>query len=200
MGETDSLLRRVYSGVLVVIWIAAPYALLQQVEIRDVWWVGPSAIDRLIDVELGALWIYFSYFLLLSWVGLALEKGLYLRFLVTVGWVTLVSHMVFLFVPSGVDRGMIDLEGAPMIYRWMVMADLPRNAFPSLHASLSVVAALGVMASRKFGGVVKVLVWVWVLGIFWSAIALRQHYLVDLVSGGFLGWGVWRLRLELEEQ
>lgn len=189
--DVDGLLRRVYSGILVVIWIAAPYCLLQQVAIREVIWVQPGAIDRMIPVNFWALWVYFSYFALLGWVGLALERRLYLRFLVTVGWVTLVSHMVFLFVPSGVDRGMIDADGAPTLYRWMVAVDQPRHAFPSLHASLSVVAGLGIWASRRYGMLVKGLVWMWVFCIFWSAIALRQHYLVDLLSGGGLAGVVW---------
>jgi len=191
--EYDSWVRRVYSGVLVVVWIVAPYCLLQQVAIRGVWWIEPSGFDEIVEINFYALWVYFSYFLLLGWVGLSLEKPLYLRFLVSVGWVALVSHMVFLFVPSGVSREVSGLEEGPMIYRWLVGVDLPRNAFPSLHASLSVLAGLGGMCSKRFVTAVKAIVWVWVLIVFWSAIALRQHYTIDLIAGGVLAIIVWRV-------
>jgi membrane-associated phospholipid phosphatase len=69
--------------------------------------------------------------------------------------------------------------------------DLPRNAMPSLHASLSVVAAIAVLFSQVFPKWSKPLVWLWVLVIFWSTIALRQHVSLDLIAGSIVAVIVW---------
>lgn len=184
---------RVYSGALLVIWILAPYALLQHVEIREVVWIQPTAFDRAIPVNFHSLWFYLSFYALLGWVGLRVERAVYFRYLLTIGWTTFVCHMVFLFYPNGVARGEIDVAQAPVVYQYLAMLDQPRNAFPSLHAALAVIAGLGAAFSCRFGAISKMVAWVWVCGIFWSTIALRQHVAYDLLAGGLLAYFVWWL-------
>jgi membrane-associated phospholipid phosphatase len=182
---------RVYSGILVVIWILAPYAILQHVEIFPVLWIPELALDRAIPVFLPGIWVYFSFYILLGLVGLTVEKKIFITYLYTVGWVTAVSHAFFLFMPNGVMRSDVDLDSAPTIYQFLVSLDLPRNAMPSLHASLSVVAAIAAQFSTIFPRWSKPLIWLWVLAIFWSTIAIRQHVSLDLVSGGIIAGIVW---------
>jgi len=191
MLSTKQIMCRVYSGILVVIWILAPYAIIQQVEIRPVLWIPQLAIDRAIPVYLQSIWFYFSFYLLLGIVGLTVEKKLFIQYLYTIGWVTAVSHAAFLFVPNGVLRADIDFQSAPAIYQMLATLDLPRNAMPSLHASLSVVAAIAVLFSQVFPKWSKPLVWLWVLVIFWSTIALRQHVSLDLIAGSIVAVIVW---------
>ncbi|GAA5494961.1 hypothetical protein Rhal01_01129 [Rubritalea halochordaticola] len=191
METRYTILRRVYSGALLVIWIIAPYALLQQVTIREVIWVQPTAFDQAIAVNFYSVWVYLSLYPLLGWTGLGVERPVYLRYLLTIGWVTLVSHMVFLFFPSGVSRDILEGMDTPVVYEWLAFLDRPRNAFPSLHASLSIIAGIAISASTRYPVVVKVLTWLWVLAIFWSTIALRQHYAWDLISGTILAVVVW---------
>lgn len=194
MHET---LSRVYSGALLVIWILAPYALLQHVEIREVVWIEPSAFDRAIPINFHSLWFYLSFYGLLGWVGLQVEREIYLRYLVTIGWTTFICHMVFLFYPNGVLRDEIDTSHAPMVYQWLASLDQPRNAFPSLHAALAVIAGLGATVSSRFKFLSTAVVWLWVLGIFWSTIALRQHVALDLVAGGSVAILVWWRKIKL---
>lgn len=182
---------RVYSGILVVIWILAPYSILQNVEIFPVLWMPQLGLDRAIPVSFEGMWFYYSYLLLLVLVGLTVEKEIFIRYLYTVGWVTAVSHAFFLFMPSGVSRAEIDVGSAPWLYQLLVSADQPRNAFPSLHASLSVVAAIAAQYSRHFPKWGKPVVWLWVIGIFWSTIALRQHVSLDLLGGSIVAVLVW---------
>jgi len=191
MLSTKQLMCRVYSGILVVIWILAPYAILQHVEIGPVLWMPQLAIDRAIPVCFPSIWIYYSFYLLLGLVGLTVEKKLFIQYLYTVGWVTAVSHAVFLFVPNGVLRSDIDFQTAPAIYQLLASIDLPRNAMPSLHASLSVVAGIAVQFSKVFPRWSKPLVWLWILVIFWSTIALRQHVSLDLIVGIIVAAIVW---------
>ncbi len=182
---------RVYSGILVVIWILAPYSILQHVEIFPVLWMPQLAIDRAIPVCFQSIWFYYSFYLLLGLVGLLVEKKIFIQYLYTIGWVTAVSHAVFLFFPNGVMRTDIDLQTAPAIYQMLASLDQPRNAMPSLHASLSVVAAIAAQFSGNFPKWSKLLIWLWVIGIFWSTIALRQHVSLDLISGSVVAVIVW---------
>ena len=182
---------RVYSGILVIIWILAPYGILQHVEIFPVVWMPQLAIDRMIPVCFQSIWFYYSYYILLGVVGLCLEKKLFIQYLYTIGWVAAVSHAFFLFIPNGVLRTDIDYESAPAFYQALVYLDMPRNAMPSLHASLSVVAAIAVQLSGRFPSWSKLAVWLWVLGVFWSTIALRQHVSLDLIAGTVVAVLVW---------
>lgn len=191
MLSTKQITCRVYSGILVVIWILAPYAILQHVEISPVLWMPALAIDKAISVFFPSIWLYYSFYLLLGLVGLTVEKKLFIQYLYTVGWVTAVSHAVFLFLPNGVLRSDIDFQTAPAIYQLLASVDLPRNAMPSLHASLSVVAAIAVQFSSVFPKWSKPLVWLWVLVIFWSTIAIRQHVSLDLIAGSAIAAIVW---------
>lgn len=194
MNETSKeLLRRVYSGIILVIWIMAPYLLLQQFSIRPVWWIESTAVDRAIAVSFHGLWFYFTYYLLLAIVGLSVRKPVYLQFLYTIGWTTFVAHMVFLFLPNGVSRAEVATGGEPLFYKMILAYDAPRNAFPSLHAALAVIAGLAVSRCCRYHPFARLLIWLWVLGIFWSTIALRQHVLIDLLAGGGIALVVWCL-------
>lgn len=187
------ILIRVYSGAILVIWILAPYLLLQQFAIREVTWLEPTAFDRAIPVNFHSLWFYLTFYLLLGVVGLFVSRPVYLRYLYTIGWTTMVAHMVFLVFPNGLSRIEIPMEQAPVVYKWLVDCDAPRNAFPSLHAALSVVAGIAAFACKDFKLWARLFVWVWVIGILWSTIALRQHVLVDLISGAVVAAVCWWL-------
>jgi len=197
MLRTQEIICRVYCGILLNIWILVPYAILQHVEIREVYWMPVSSLDSSIPLNFYSLWFYLSFFPVLGVVGLTVEKRVFIRFLYTVGWATMVAHMTFLFFPNGVSRESVDIEGAPAMYRWLASVDMPRNAFPSLHAALAVIAGMAVQASRwksmhgLVRGVVKSVTWLWVLGVFWSTIALRQHVSVDLIAGAVIAVVVW---------
>lgn len=199
MLSAKDIVCRMYCGILVVIWILAPYAILQNVSIRSILWMPETELDKAIPVCFWGLWLYVSFYLLLGIVGLTLEKRVFIRYLYTIGWATMVAHMIFLFVPNGVSREDIDPDSSPWLYQLLVSLDKPRNAFPSLHACLSVIAALAVQASvfSKFSSLPKFLIksgtWLWVAGIFWSTIALRQHVLLDLLSGTLIAILVWRV-------
>ncbi len=191
MLNTKQIMCRVYSGILVVIWILAPYVILQHVEIFPVIWMPQLSFDEAIPVYFQSIWFYYSFYLLLGLVGLLVEKKVFIQYLYTIGWVTAVSHAFFLFMPNGVSRADIDIQTAPAMYQMLVSIDQPRNTLPSLHASLSVVAAIAIQFSINFPKWSKLLIWLWVLVIFWSTIALRQQVSLDLVCGGIIAAIVW---------
>ncbi len=198
MLSPKDIICRVYCGILMVIWLLTPYMILQNVEIFDVYWMPELALDRAIPVSFSGFWFYISFYLLLGIVGLTLEKRLFIRYLYTIGWAALVAHMTFLFFPNGASREAIDFESSPWFYQLLASTDAPRNALPSLHATLSVIAGLAVQASRMscVSGTIRVsiksLTWLWVIAIFWSTLALRQHVCLDLIAGAVIAVIVWR--------
>ena len=191
MLSNKAIVCRLYSGILVVIWILAPYAILQHVEIREVLWMPQTAIDKAIPVCFSAVWVYFSFYLLLAIVGLTVEKKYFIRYLYTIGWATAVCHAFFLFLPNGAERSEIPAGAGNWLYQWLIAVDKPRNAMPSLHATLSVIAAIAVQKSALFKPALKVVTWLWVVAIFWSTIALRQHVVIDLAVASVIAPLAW---------
>jgi membrane-associated phospholipid phosphatase len=80
------------------------------------------------------------------------------------------------------------------MYGCLICIDLPLNTFPSMHMAMaSYSAAVAVQLYRgRFRAAWAGAMWIWVLLIGYSALATKQHYLVDLPSGILLGWVVQR--------
>ena len=182
------LYRRLSVGFIVCIWILAPYLLLQKFAMFDVWWIEESSIDKKIDINFNAVYVYFSYYFLLAWTGLWISSSAFTRYMKTICVVCLISHFCFFFVPSGISRDSLDSSDAPYLYQWLISWELPRNCFPSLHASLATLASLALIEKSKPLGLIASL---WTLAILWSAVALRQHVIIDLLAGSILAIAVW---------
>ena len=67
-------------GFIVCIWILAPYFLLQQFSLHQIHWLEGSWLDRQIPLHLQAVYIYFTYCLLLAWAGFAVSSAVFVRF------------------------------------------------------------------------------------------------------------------------
>ena len=154
--------RRALTGILTVLWIVVPYSLLQHIAIREVLWVKPSTFDLAIPINFHSLWFYLTFYALLGWIGLSVDDRNFQRYIRSIWWTAFFSHLVLLLIPNGVTREAIDHDSAPLVYQWLVLADQPRNAFPSLHASLWILAGMAAIASSKIRPVFKIISWIWV--------------------------------------
>jgi len=134
-------------------------------------------------------WVYESNFALVGIVPWLLVTREELRRYVS-GFALLaaVSFLVFALYPVASPR-----PDAPVNSRFLVFitnVDGPLNAFPSLHAGTLVYALYWV--KRLFGQTMRPLVAaglvVWALLILFATLATKQHYAVDLLAGGLLGW------------
>ena len=180
--------RRACVGFIVGIWILAPYMLLQQFALHSVTWLNETDFDRMVPIVPSAIYVYFSYYLLLLWAGSAVPDANFAKFLRAVCMVTLVSHLTFFFFPTGLARDAMEAIETPALYDWLVSVEKPRNCLPSLHASLATLAALALWSRGKLVGILGAL---WMVAILWSAIAIRQHILIDLAAGVVLAMVVW---------
>ena len=184
----EHVIRRVSVGFIVCIWILAPYILLQQFSLYEVTWLQETALDKMVPVYLGAVYIYFSYYLILAWAGFAVRRAVFVRFMKAVCMVALVSHLCFFFFPTGVSREGIDMSNAPLLYEWLVGWEKPRNCLPSLHGSLATLAMFALWQKGTISGMIASCWWA---GVMWSTIALRQHVIIDLGAGILLAAVVW---------
>lgn len=102
------------------------------------------------------------------------------------GLLLVVSGLTFLLWPTVLPRSFCQSLGAhgPLLNPFRL--DLPRNACPSLHASLSVFCALCACRSVR-SKPARIAVYVWAGLIVLSALLVKQHGLLDVAAGTLLG-------------
>jgi membrane-associated phospholipid phosphatase len=108
--------------------------------------------------------------------------------------------LVWLCVPSFLFFALLPIEGPPRdaatgagSYGWLTSVDTPRNAFPSLHAGLTVFCllygwqALGRHLARPGRAAFALAAVAWGAAILFSTLATKQHWAVDVAAGALLG-------------
>jgi membrane-associated phospholipid phosphatase len=139
-------------------------------------------------------WIYESNFLLVGAIPWLIVSREELRRCVA-GFIMLavVSFGIFVVFPVASPRPS-DLGTNPFMLM-IARADGPLNAFPSLHASTLVYAL--VLAKRLFGRrlnpIVFAMLVAWAALILFGTLATKQHYAIDLLAGGLIGWAADRV-------
>ncbi len=138
-------------------------------------------------------WIYLSNFLATSTLPFLLPtREAIRRYASSVWFIGLSSFAVFLFFPTQGPRP-ADIGGG-VAMRFIAHADGTLNALPSLHAAFVVCVAS--LARRMFGPKVLPVAVLWGGAILYATLATKQHYALDLLAGGALGWGAdwlaWR--------
>ena len=143
------------------------------------------------------VWIYESNFLLVGLIPWMIASRDELRRCV-VGFIMLavISFAIFVVFPVASPRPH-DLGTNPFMLM-IAHADGPLNAFPSLHASTLIYTVA--LAKRLFGVRLNTFIFlaliVWAGLILFGTLATKQHYAIDLIAGGLIGWladwALWR--------
>jgi membrane-associated phospholipid phosphatase len=138
-------------------------------------------------------WVYLSQFTftgVLPWF-LGTRDGIR-RYVVGVLIMSASSFLIFLFFPTAGPRP--SEVGECLAMQCVVSYDGTLNAFPSLHAAFLV--NMSALAWRMFGRAATPWIVPWGLAILYATLATKQHYALDLVAGGAIGWGAdwlaWR--------
>lgn len=186
--------RKILLSAVLIPFFCVPYFVLQRLPLASAWRLPPGRIEDAIGFHPEWVWVYQSAYILLALVpwlaaSAALDLERYAR-----GFVLLsaIGFTCFLFIPIECPRP----ADAPTtgMYGLLVSYDRPVNTFPSLHVGLSVYTALfGATQlyprlSSSGGRVLLGLLGLWVCAIAYAAVAIRQHFVIDLPAGAVAAW------------
>ncbi len=142
-------------------------------------------------------WVYESIFLLTGvspWLIISREQMR--RYIVGFALLSTVSFVVFALFPVASPRPPDSQLSAFLIF--ITRVDGPLNAFPSLHAGCLIyaLALIRHLFGPQLRPPVAILLLIWAGLILFGTLATKQHYAVDLLAGGLLGWAAdwvaWR--------
>ena len=150
-----------------------------------------TPFDKAIPFLPNWVWIYHSIIPMIFATSLLLVKSRRLFF--TMIWscvvATVVLNLFYIFLPSFYPRVDFVVEDLSTYLLELTRAiDKANNTFPSGHVTfawLIYYAASFSEVAKKYSPI-KGLYMVWALMISFATLALKQHYIVDVVSGIFL--------------
>lgn len=181
---------RLFAGLTV--GICVPYFTLQRVALGTPFTPPATLLDAAIPFAPAWVWAYASLYALVPLSALLSatrsEVAAFARGLV---WLCAPSFLFFALFPSVGPRPPEAHSAVEL--GWLIAIDTPGNAFPSLHAGLTVFCLLHarrvcrpslVPPLRAFWDPASL---AWGAAIAFGALANKQHWVVDLVAGGALG-------------
>jgi hypothetical protein len=149
-----------------------------------------TVIDRLVGFQPAALPLYLSLWFYVSLApALVTDRRELFSYGVTAIILSVLGLGIFLFWPTVVPPANVDWSRHPA-FAFLKNADAPGNACPSLHVAFAVFSAVWFERLLRVVGAgrpVRVLNWLWCLGIVYSTVATLQHVFLDAFAGAALG-------------
>jgi membrane-associated phospholipid phosphatase len=158
------------------------YAFIGRNHLREQSLLPLTVIDRMAPFLPWTVWVYHSQaLLLLTSIWLLDTTTRFNRFLYSTVLASILSFSVFIVYPTALPRNPVTGEGlTAMALRLLYSVDPPSNCFPSLHISLAVLGALGILQHRNLAGIIAC---IWTTLIMIATLTTKQHYLVDVIAG-----------------
>jgi membrane-associated phospholipid phosphatase len=158
------------------------YTLTGNVLLRTPVRLAPSRLDDLIPLLDWTIWVYHSqlFFLMFSIYAIKRADNLNQVFY-SMALCSLLSFSIFMIYPTTILRAAQTNGGlTAKAFAFLYAVDSAANCFPSLHVSLAVLAATGVLREGKN---FSALVVIWAILITLSTMTTKQHYFVDVIGG-----------------
>lgn len=135
---------------------------------------------------------YSSYFIFIGlWVGYAFlnfSQTRYCEFAIALIGIQIVAYAIYIVFPAKILRPVVGEGIFEHLVEWIYFIDNPTNLTPSLHVANSVLLAMFMHRVKTL----RILVWIWATLIVISTLAIKQHYVVDVVTGVLLSTlGYW---------
>lgn len=132
----------------------------------------------------GAIWAYFSMFLLfcLPLFTLPRERARNEALAAILG--LLVAASIWLLLPARLGFERILPVGYEALYELIFILDAPHNLVPSLHLVFSTLAVL--TCGQNAPWLARVGLWIWLICIAVSTLLTHQHHVLDVVTGFFV--------------
>jgi membrane-associated phospholipid phosphatase len=170
-----------------LVWLGLLYYGPQWFPLRAPYTLEPSWLDGEIPFLPQTAWIYQSLFLLLplaAWLQTNNES--FVRFASGFCLLVLTFSAIFWFYPTEL-RAPTSQPHLNWGYAHLVAAvDGRRNAFPSLHAALTMFAGYSIARLRK-GTAVRIFFSLWIVALLISTLTTKQHIAVDVMVGAISG-------------
>ena len=116
------------------------------------------------------------------------EKAYAYRIAASYALALLISFGFFLIWPGTMERPEVTGGGLfNALVRWVYSIDSPTNLCPSLHVMLSYYCFRGALGSRRIPGWYKAFAGVFCALVCCSVLLVKQHALIDVPSGVFVG-------------
>lgn len=156
-----------------------------------------TGIDRLIGFQPEALPLYCSLWFYVSLApALLVERREMMSYAAATVGLGGIGLGIFLLWPTTVVWP-ADWSQHPA-FAFLKSVDAAGNACPSLHVAFAVFTAIWLerlLRQMGAGRLVRIINWLWCLGILYSTVAIRQHVVLDVIAGGMLGGAVALLHL-----
>lgn len=132
--------------------------------------------------------IYLSLFPMLWMSVFVLHSPSNLKlFAKALAYLFVISGVGFILFPADdVRTREIDPDVFSQIYRFADWLNLSHNYMPSLHVGMAVLCAS--IYSKEASVICAIAIWIWALAITLSTLLTHEHYVIDLVAGGALGY------------
>lgn len=154
---------------------------------REIPPVPATIIDESMPFSGWALIPYASLAALLLTVATLVEGGRFRHLLRAAITAQAIAYLIFLCWPMSVARPVPGADAGVMdrLAWWLIdVSDLPLNTVPSLHVAYALIAAF--ILPRWWS-----ILWAVVIAL--SVLPLKQHLLLDVVTGAMLAVIAWRL-------
>lgn len=148
-----------------------------------------TTVDRLIPFQSGWSWIYQTVYIVVPLVALSIPRKNHFDSYVRGYWLMLSTCLLCFWLypvysPRPADLSPNSLD--PM-HALILSYDGIINCFPSLHVALGLFSILHGMAILRARGVhqrwLSVSMFLWMILMCYSTVALKQHYVVDVPAG-----------------
>lgn len=141
-----------------------------------------TIIDRQAPFLEWTFWIYVSDYLYLAITGFMMPDYAHLYRFRKAFLAVVAFHLAFFYIcPTDIMRPNVDgQEVSHQLGRLVHLIDNKTNCFPSLHVSLTFLAAFFISKMHKWLAVPACL---WAIAIAASTLTTRQHYFYDVIGG-----------------
>ncbi|HWA87861.1 MAG TPA: phosphatase PAP2 family protein [Opitutus sp.] len=158
--------------------------------IRPVTILPLTAIDRWIPLQPRALVLYLSLWIYVSLApALLTERRELVSYAFAAIELALAGLAIFYLWPTAVPIPDVNWNDYPTL-AFLKSADASGNACPSLHVAFAVFSALWIgrtLVRMRTAPALRVVNWLWCVGIIYSTVAIRQHVAIDVLTGLPLG-------------
>lgn len=157
-------------------------------------WLSPFVLqemqlDKLITFNPYSIYLYLSFFILIWYTFIKIEDKSIRELSIMIPASAFFAAIIYILYPTTISREINNINSdilTSTLYYVINKSDSSMNCLPSLHGAITVICVyyLLINESRIWLNIKYI---IWGLAICWSAVAIRQHLSIDIISGMLYG-------------